>query len=116
MAGPNMNEFYGRVARIEKMRAKGYGFEAEGTLGRSHYLKPAPRRRSVLVPGLFLVLCAILLKGVMYQQLGDVTYNSRVADLMAGDGVEKVGGWMMQADPLTLYTSDKIEALLLKLK
>lgn len=116
MANPNMTDFYGRVARIEKARAKGYGFEAAGTLGRSHYRKPAPRRRSLIGPILFLALCAILLKGTMYQQLGDVTFNNRVADLMAGDGMEKVGGWLMQADPLTVYTAGRIEALLLKIK
>ncbi len=31
---PNLNDFYSRVSRIEKSHAKGYGFEAAGSLGR----------------------------------------------------------------------------------
>ena len=31
---PNLNDFYSRVSRIEKSHAKGYGFEATGTVGR----------------------------------------------------------------------------------
>jgi hypothetical protein len=116
MADPNMSDFYGRVARIQKAHAKGYGFEAPGTLGRSYYQKPVARRRSVLGPLLFLALCVILLKGTMYLKVGAETYNSRVGDLMAGQGMDRVGGWLMQADPATVYVAGKIEALLEKAK
>ncbi len=37
MADPNLVDFYSNVARFEKMRAKGYGFDAAGTLGRSYF-------------------------------------------------------------------------------
>lgn len=116
MTDPNLTDFYGRVARIERARAKGYGFEAPGTLGRSYYTRPAPRRRSFLGPVLFLLCCAFLLKGAMYNQVGASLYNDRVAALMGGEGIERVGGWLMQADVVTIFVSDKIGALLLKLK
>ena len=48
MAGQDYSEFYARLVRLERARAKGYGFEADGTLGRSYYYKP-PRKRSARV-------------------------------------------------------------------
>ena len=116
MADPNMADFYGRVARIQTARAKGYGFEASGTLGRSYYHKAAPKRRSFLGPIVFLLVCGFLLKGVMYQQIGAQTYTTRVAGLMASEGVDRVGGWLMQADPVTVYIAGKVDMALLKFK
>jgi hypothetical protein len=112
MTDPNMTEFYGRVARIQKMRAKGYGFEAAGALGRSYYHRPQSRRRSFLMPILFLVLCCVLLKGVIYHSVGAESYAERVAALQAGTGVEPVGGWLMQPDPATLFVASQIEKAL----
>lgn len=70
MTDPNMTEFYGRVARIQKARAKGYGFEAPGALGRSYYVRPHTRRRSFILPILFTLVCCLLLKGVIYHSVG----------------------------------------------
>ena len=112
MSDPNLSDFYGRVARIQKARSKGYGFEAPGTLGRSSYAPPRTRRRSILGPVVFLLVCAVLLKGAIYQSVGADSYAERVAGLMAGDGVEWVGGWLMQTEPATLFVSDRITALL----
>jgi hypothetical protein len=116
MTDPNLKDFYGRVARIQKARAKGYGFEAAGTLGRSYYTRPAAPRRTILAPILFLVLCTVLLKGVIYQSIGPDSYNARVATLMAGDGIERAGGWLMQSEPLTIYVAEKITLVLAQLR
>ena len=116
MTDPNLTDFYGRVARIQKARFKGYGFEAAGTLGRSYYYRPTSQRRSVLGPMLFLLLCTVLLKGAIYQTTGAQSYNDRVAALMAGDGIERAGGWLMQAEPATIFVADKITIALSKLK
>ena len=35
---------------------------------------------------------------------------------MAGQGVDRLGGWLMQADPVTLFVSDEIKIGLAKLK
>ena len=115
MTDPNLSDFYGRVARIQQARTKGYGFEAAGTLGRSHYYRPQAKRRSLLWPVLFLVICAFLIKGAIYHNVGAQSFNDRVAALMAGDGIDRVGGWLMQADPVTLYVSGKIKLGLAKL-
>ncbi len=104
-ADPNLNEFYGRVARIEKAHAKGYGFEASGTLGRSSTWK---RDRSVwrLVKPLIVVLAMGLgLKGMIHHYVGAELYQQRVDALMAGEGFDRVGGTLMQADMATLAIS-----------
>jgi hypothetical protein len=116
MADPNMTDFYRRVSRIEQMRAKGYGFEAAGTLGRSHHNRRPARRRSVLGPILFVLFCVFLMKGTMYHEVGADTYNARVASLMSGQGVDHFGGLIMQADPVTVFVAGKLDELLLKLK
>lgn len=116
MTDPNMTDFYGRVARIQKARAKGYGFEAAGALGRSYFIQPKAKRRSIVGPILFLLICTFLLKGAIYHSVGGQSYNERVANLMAGDGIERAGGWLMQSEPVTVFVSDKITAGLAKLK
>ncbi len=116
MTDPNLTDFYGRVARIQRAHVKGYGFEAPGTLGRSHYYRPQAKRRSVIAPVLFLVVSGFLLKAAIYHTVGAQSYNDRVTALMAGQGIDSVGGWLMQADPVTLYVSDKIQLGLNQLK
>ena len=116
MTDPNLTDFYGRVARIQKARAKGLGFEAPGTLGRSYYYRPKPQRRSVVGPILFLALCTLLLKSAILHSVGLESYNNRVAGLMAGDGIEWAGGWLMQAEPVTVFLAEKMTTALLATK
>ncbi len=108
MSDLNLVDFYGRIARIERAHTKGLGFEATGTLGRSYYMRKTQKRRFSLLPLLFIVIAAIGLKAVIYQNTGADTYQLRVAQLLAGEGFEPVGGWLMQADPLTIYLSEQI--------
>lgn len=115
MSDPNMVEFYKRAARLERDRARGYGFEAPGALGRSYYRRAAPRRRSLLWPALFLILVGFGLKGAILYATGAELYGERVAALRDSDGmVEQVGGWVMQADPVTEWVSRQIALGVLK--
>ena len=114
MTDPNLTDFYGRVARIQKAHDKGYGFEAAGTLGRSYYFRPRSKRRPFIWPVLFLLVCTVLLKGVVYHSVGAETYNDRVAILAAGEWIERAGAWLMQAEPATIFVSDQITAALAK--
>ena len=110
MADPNLVDFYTRVARFEKARAAGYGFDAAGTLGRSAFQKTERRRRSLL-PILALVLAAGFgLKAMIYHSVGAAAYNSRVQGLAEGEGFDRLGGWLMQADPVTIYLAGRIGA------
>lgn len=108
MSDPNMADFYDRVRRYEKMRAKGYAHEAAGALGRSFYVRPARRRRSVLMPVVFALACGLLLKAAIYYNVGADAYQARLAQLQAGQGFDRLGAWLMQADPLTEYLAGQM--------
>ncbi|NBZ88282.1 hypothetical protein [Stagnihabitans tardus] len=112
MADPNMSDFYRRVERIQKARAKGYGFEAPGTLGRSHYYRPRTQRRGLLGPVLLLLAAVFLMKGLMISQIGTSDYQARVDRLRAGKGIEPLGGWVMQVDPVSTLVAEKLGPLI----
>ena len=111
MADQNMVDFYGRVSRIKKARAKGYGFEAAGTLGRSFYSQRAPSRAktSVVMPVIIVLFSAFGLKGAIHYQIGGNVYSERVAELQSGKGFDRLGGYLMQADPVTIFVSAKLQ-------
>jgi hypothetical protein len=50
----------------------------------------------------------LLLKNLIYNQIGPASYNDRVAALMAGDYVERMGGWLMQEEAATRFVSQGI--------
>ena len=102
MADPNLRDFYGRLGRIESIHADGGGFEAAGTLGMSHYTKLNRKTRINWMKPAILVLVAVVgIKGAIHANVGDRAYGERIAALAAGDGVDRVGAFVMQADPLT---------------
>lgn len=98
-ADPNINEFYTRVTRIQKARAKGYGFEAAGTLGRSHYYKPRTRSLPIIKPLLVVALLTIGLKGVIHHKIGADLYSTRVQALEEKGGFNRLGAYLMSVDP-----------------
>lgn len=110
MVDANLADFYDRVRRFERARSKGQGFEASGTLGRSFYnQRTTVKRRGWLLPALFAVLVIFALKAGLYQAVGAESYVDRVARLQAGTGFDPVGGWLMQADPVTLWMVDMMD-------
>lgn len=109
---PNLAEFYLRVARIQQDHARGLGFEAEGTLGRSHSRPPVRRRTSLIKPLLIVLTCGIGLKAAIHSRVGAMDYDKRVALLMQGEGVERLGGHLMQADPVTRLLSEQLRVLI----
>ncbi len=66
MADSNMTDFYDRVRRFERMRSKGYGFEADWTFGRSFYARKSAKRRGLLLPILVVLTLVFALKGGLY--------------------------------------------------
>lgn len=109
---PNLNEFYSRVSRIEKSHAKGYGFEAAGTLGRKASTKRSSRALKLVKPVVIALVLGIGLKSVIHYYVGAQTYESRVSALAAGAGFDPVGAWLMHADPVTLWVSGQMETYL----
>jgi hypothetical protein len=115
MVDPQLQDFYVRVARIEAARRKGFGFEATGTVGRSYYSRQTARRPiPVFRPLLVVALCVIGLKSIIHYNIGDETYRARVVELQAGEGFDRLGGYVMAVDPLTLWVSAQIEKRLPK--
>ncbi len=111
MGDPNLRDFYGRISRIQEARAQGYGFEAPGTIGLSQYTKAQRQRRSIFGPLFVAVVMALALKGTIHYKVGAATYDARVEALMAGQSFDKLGGWLMQADPATLWISGFIKEM-----
>lgn len=109
---PNLNEFYSRVSRIEKSHAKGYGFEANGTVGRKGSSRAGSRMMKLIKPLALALLVGVGLKGMIHYYIGAQTYESRVSALAAGSGFDPVGAWLMHADPATLLVSGQLQALL----
>ena len=116
MADPNLVDFYGRVARFERARAKGYGFDAPGTLGRSYFEKKSRPHKSWRGTALLVIFCAFGMKGAILQSVGGQAYYNRVAALQAGEGFDRLGGWLMQADPVTVFVAEKIAQAISALK
>lgn len=112
MTGPDWDDFHSRIARLEKARAKGHGFEAKGTLGRSYYSRRSRRRPAFLGPLLIVLICGFSLKGVIHFKIGAGIYDARVERLMSGEGFDRLGGVLMQADPATLFISDRLRRFL----
>lgn len=109
---PNLNDFYSRVSRIEKSHAKGYGFEAAGTVSRATKEQSGWRFLRLLKPLVFLAVVGILLKATIHSYVGAQIYESRVSALAAGEGIDPVGAWIMHADPATLWLSAQLTAFM----
>lgn len=108
MADPVLSDFYERIARIQSARAKGFGFEAPGAIGRSSYRRRPRRRFSVLRSAIWVVVAVTMLKAIIHTRVGDETYRDRVAELASGEGIDRLGGVLMAADPVTLWLSAEI--------
>ena len=108
----NLNDFYSRVSRIEKSHAKGYGFEAAGTVGRRSSGRGRGRILKLVKPAVLVLAMGVGLKGVIHYFVGAQTYENRVSALAAGSGFDPVGAWLMYADPATLWVSGKLQSVL----
>lgn len=114
MVDRNLQNFYGRLGRIERIHAAGGGFEADGTLGLSHYRRSEPRaRRFGLTGPLALVLMAVIaIKALVLATIGAGAYQDRIAQLQAGSTADHVGAYVLQADPLTVALAAQARRLL----
>ncbi|MBE0553208.1 MAG: hypothetical protein IH625_05910 [Rhodobacteraceae bacterium] len=108
MADPNLVDFYSRVSRFERARSQGFiHADMADPPARIRVVREG-RRRGVLLPFLFVVLCAFGMKGAIHYAVGAQSYEDRVARLQGGEGFDRFGGWLMQADAVTLFVSGQI--------
>lgn len=110
MSDPNLVDFYDRVSRFERARSHGFAHQAGVTSDSFPVPRMArvTRRRSVLLPLLFVTFAAFALKGAILHSVGTASYDDRVARLQAGEGFDRLGGWLMQADPVTRFMAGQI--------
>lgn len=108
MSDPNLNDFYMRVGRIERAHALGYGFEADGTLGRSAYRRIPVKRRPIFRIGVFLFCFCFGMKGAIHYHMGAEAFDARVAQIEARGGFDAVQGFLMRSEPVTAMISKGI--------
>jgi hypothetical protein len=113
MVDRNLQRFYGRIGRIEKIHEAGGGFEADGTLGMSYYKsqKRPRRRRGFLAPVVLVLMTVIGIKAAVHTAIGGEVYEERVQILRSGPIVDQVGAYILQADPLTLAVAEQLHRL-----
>ncbi len=113
MADSNLVDFYDRVGRISSAHKRGISFVATGTLGRGASARKSKSRKNFLAPLIFVVLALFCLKGSIYYVAGGAAYENRVNAMLAGEGFDRLGGMIMQADPVTLFIAAKISKALI---
>jgi len=111
MGDPNLRDFHSRVARIEQTHATGGGFEAKGTLGRASFQRRPRRRLGFLFPFLIFLICGIGIKAAIHYQVGTEVYQARIERLLSGQGFSRLGGVVMQSDPLSRFIADQLARL-----
>jgi hypothetical protein len=115
MADPNLVDFYDRVSRFERARAHGWAHQTGG-MPEPRRIRGTRRRRSFLVPLLLVAFAVFAMKGAILYSVGASAYQDRVARLEAGEGFDRLGAWMMQADPLTRFMAGQIAHAMLQIQ
>lgn len=107
MRDPHFKEFKSRLRKIDAQHRDGVGWAAAGAIGQSYYTES--RRRSLagrwLRPIAFTLLAIIVVKGAVHAYVGAESYDASIAVLGLGGTIEKVGAYVLQADPLTVFVS-----------
>lgn len=112
LADPIMQNFHGRLRRIEKIHRRGGGFEAAGTLGQSFYTRLRRNRRPVLRPALTVLAVFLCFKALTLAHLGAADYGTRIQTLRAGNTLQQFGAHLMAIDPITDAAAAGIRPLL----
>lgn len=115
MVDRNLQNFYGRIGRIEDIHRAGGGFEADGTLGMSYYnaRRRRPRRRiGILAPLVVVAMGIVGVKAMVHATVGAEVYEERLAELRDSEGVARTAAYVLEADPVTLILSAQLRGLL----
>ncbi len=110
MADAKQIQFGHRLKRIDRSHrrlAQGYvtSVNHDGLI----IARPARRSSGMPLRGVFLCLTVLLtFKAFVYAQIGAAAYADRVALLESGTIVEKLGAYVMVADPVTVWLAQQI--------
>lgn len=114
MSDLNMREFDRRLRRIDQIHKAGGAFEASGAIGRAYYTsleRPRRRRLSILRPLALILGATLLFKAAIFGQLGQQTYEARIALLTEGSALDRIGAWVMTVDPITQKIGEQIRLI-----
>ena len=95
------DSFDNRLRRLEKAHRKGYGFEAQGTLGRSSTYRRQFGFGKILRIVLIAFALGWVMKGVILFNIGETLYSERVAGLAMGNDLDPVAATIMAPDLVT---------------
>lgn len=112
--GEHIGEFRSRLSRLER-KYKGMSAGYDAKLRSDGLIVITPRkakRRVAWVPMAVFLLGFVVFKGFLMVSLGASSYDERVARLQDGTGVEQVGAFVMQADPLSTLVANKMGTVL----
>jgi hypothetical protein len=106
--------FEQRLRRLERKHAAlAGGFVTQVQSDGLVVIRPKRLRASFpLRPVLLFIAAFFLFKGFLLAQLGEVTYDDRVAKLRDGTAVEQVGALLMQKDPVAEFTASYMVKIL----
>lgn len=111
MADRQLQDFYRRAGRYERAFARGRGFEAPGTLGRSAYRRRRGFDIPILAPLCVLAGVCLLMKVAILLQLGPDLYAQRLERLQNGGTAEWLGATFLAPDPVTTRLAEEIQRL-----
>lgn len=114
MANTKQLQFGRRLRRIDRNhRSLASGYVT--TVNDSGLIVALPERKSSHQVARSLFFCLVILmafKAFLLTQIGAVAYHDSVALLQNGTIVEKFGAYVMVADPVTVWVSDFLTAIL----
>lgn len=113
MSASQYDEFDRRMRRISRRHSKlSQGYVTAVNDDGLVVAKPQRRGNGAMLRGLLIIaVIVVLFKGFLHAQLGAAGYQDRVDALAAGNVAEQAGAYVMTADPLTLWISNKVVSL-----
>lgn len=114
MTQTNSQNFDKRMERIlRKHQNIAHGYVP--VLTEDGLIVAAPKKRPLRLPlRLFAttLILAMAFKVMLFVAIGQAAYNERVAALQAGGEWERVGAWIMTADPVTVWLAEQVRVVL----
>ena len=97
-------EFYGRISRLSDDKG-------EGPKRSSKHQSGKIASGNWIAPVAMILASVVTMKAVVHANVGADSYNHRIALLAEGDGADKIGAWVLSADPITVALSEFLRGL-----
>lgn len=111
MSDPNLEDFYGRVARIERDHAHGRTFVAAGTLALPVRRRRRDRLALVIRTSAFALVFLVCVKAASFALIGVDVGHARIEALRDGTAFERAGAALFAPDPLSVWLAGHLARL-----